>query len=428
MICFWGHGAGGILEKFIINGGNKLYGEINVQGAKNAVLPLLSAAILTEETVSLKNVPDLTDVRNMVAILESLGAQATFKDHTLTIDSSNATKYSIKNSLAKELRSSVFLLGAILSRTRRAIVAYPGGCDIGLRPIDIHIKALKDFGANIEEKSGYVYCDGENISASEIYLDYPSVGATENAMLLASNLKGRSIINNAAREPEIVELQNFINKMGGKITGAGTSRICVEGVENLRGTEYTVMPDRIVTGTYALAVLACGGEVSIKGALSTDINSLLVKLSKSSCNIDINNGIIYINSYGRLKSVNNISTQPYPGFPTDLQAPFMTLETISSGTCVLTENIFENRFKHIQELRKMGADIIINDRTAVIKGVKELYGAEINASDLRGGAALVLAGLAAKGITVVNGIHHIDRGYERIEKVFTDLGADIIRV
>ena len=416
------------MGKFVINGGKKLYGEVNVHGAKNAVLPLLSAAILTDDKVIIRNVPKLTDVTNMIKILESLGSVVNIENDVVYIDSSNVDKYNIENNLAKELRSSIFLLGAVLSRNRKAIVAYPGGCDIGLRPIDIHIKALRDFGVVIEEKAGYVYCDGTHIVANDIYLDYPSVGATENALLLATCIKGRSVIYNAAREPEIYELQNFINSMGGKIRGAGTSKIIIEGVDKLHNTDYTIMSDRIVTGTYAIAVLACGGEVLIKGKCSTDINSLLTKLSKSSCNIEVNSDNIYIKSNSKLKSINCISTQPYPGFPTDLQAPFMMLQSISNGICILTENIFENRFKHIQELRKMGADIIIKDRTAIIKGVPELYGAEVNASDLRGGAALVLAGLVAKGTTVVNGIHHIDRGYENIEETFSGLGADIVRL
>ena len=416
------------MGKFVINGGKKLYGEVNVHGAKNAVLPLLSASILTKEKVVLRNVPNLTDVKNMIKILENLGAVVKIENDIVNIDSMCVDKYNIENNLAKELRSSIFLLGAILSRNHRAVVAYPGGCDIGLRPIDIHIKALRDFGVKIEEKSGYVYCDGKSVVPSEIYLDYPSVGATENVILLASCIKGKSIIHNAAREPEIQDLQEFINSMGGKIYGAGTSKIVIEGVEELHSVDYTVMSDRIVTGTYAIGALACGGEVVIKGRCSTDIHSLLTKLSKSSCNIKVNDDIIYIKSNGKLKSVNCISTQPYPGFPTDLQAPFMVLESISNGICVLTENIFENRFRHIQELRKMGADIIIKDRTAIIKGVSELYGAEVYATDLRGGAALVLAGLIANGTTTVNGVHHIDRGYENIEKTFYKLGADIVRL
>lgn len=416
------------MGRFIIEGGRKLVGEIEIQGAKNAALPILAAAVMTGETVKVHNVPKLIDVDNMLKILRNLGVYAEQNDRTVTVKADKVNSHSIGNTLAKELRSSVFLLGAVLSRKKCAVVAYPGGCDIGLRPIDIHIKALKDLGVRIEEKAGYVYCDGSNAKAGEVCLDYPSVGATENVLLAATGLKGTSVIYNAAREPEIVELQNFLNSMGGKVRGAGTPRITVEGTENLHGTEYKVMPDRIVAGTYLIAAIMNGGEVALKGIKGTEINSLLSKLSKNSCNITTDNGIIYVKAKGRPKAINYISTQPYPGFPTDLQAPFMALQTISLGTCVLTENIFENRFRHVPELRKMGADIIVKDKTAVIKGVSGLVGAEVYAQDLRGGAALVLAGLAAHGITVVNDVYHVDRGYENMEKILTELGANIIRV
>lgn len=416
------------MGRFIIEGGRKLVGEIEIQGAKNAALPILAAAVMTGETVKVHNVPKLIDVDNMLKILRNLGVYAEQNGRTVTVKADKVNSHSIGNTLAKELRSSVFLLGAVLSRKKCAVVAYPGGCDIGLRPIDIHIKALKDLGVRIEEKAGYVYCDGSNAKAGEVCLDYPSVGATENVVLAATGLKGTSVIYNAAREPEIVELQNFLNSMGGKVRGAGTPRITVEGTENLHGTEYKVMPDRIVAGTYLIAAIMNGGEVALKGIKGTEINSLLSKLSKNSCNITMDNGIIYVKAKGRPKAINYISTQPYPGFPTDLQAPFMALQTISLGTCVLTENIFENRFRHVPELRKMGADIIVKDKTAVIKGVSGLVGAEVYAQDLRGGAALVLAGLAAHGITVVNDVYHVDRGYENMEKILTELGANIIRV
>lgn len=416
------------MGKFIIEGGKKLVGEIEIQGAKNAALPILAAALMTNEKVKIHNVPKLIDVDNMLKILKNLGVHTEFDGRSVTIEAQEINSYSIGNSLAKELRSSVFLLGAVLSRCKKAVVAYPGGCDIGLRPIDIHIKALRDLGIKIEEKAGYVYCDGSSPEAGEVCLDYPSVGATENVILAAIGIPGVTVVYNAAREPEIVELQNFINSMGGHVRGAGTPKITIEGTEILHGTEYTVMPDRIVAGTYIISVIMTGGDVAIKGIKNGDLSSLISKLSKNSCNIVSNNGIIYVKAKGRPKAVDYISTQPYPGFPTDLQAPFMALQTISKGTCVFTENIFENRFRHVPELRKMGADVIIRDRTAVIKGVSELVGAEVYAQDLRGGAALVLAGLAAHGITVVNDIYHIDRGYENMEKVFNKLGANIIRV
>lgn len=416
------------MGKFIINGGNKLYGEVQIQSAKNAVLPLFAAALLTEEEIIIKNVPELIDVDNMIKIICNIGAVVKKEEHTVSIKAQDITSHNIPNSLAKELRSSIFLLGAVLSRKKHAKVAFPGGCDIGMRPIDIHIKGLRDLNVKIEEKAGYIFCDATKLICGEISLDYPSVGATENVMLAAVMANGRTIIHNAACEPEIVDLQNFLNKMGAKIFGAGSSVVVIEGVKKLHGITYEAMPDRIVAGTYLLATAICGGEVLLKNAKMEDIRSLCAKLSKSSCHIEHFNDNILIKAETRPTSVVSVTTQPYPGFPTDLQAPMMTLQAVSEGICVITENIFENRFRHVSELRKMGADIMINNRTAVIKGVPRLTAAEVNAQDLRGGAALVLAGLNAKGTTIINDIYHIDRGYQSIEKVFTKLGADIIRV
>ncbi len=416
------------MGKFIINGGNKLFGEVQVQSAKNAVLPLFAAALLTEEEIIIKNVPELIDVDNMIKIICNIGAVVKKEGQTVSIKAQDITSHNIPNSLAKELRSSIFLLGAVLSRKKHAKVAFPGGCDIGMRPIDIHIKGLRDLNVKIEEKAGYIFCDATKLVCGEINLDYPSVGATENVMLTAVLANGKTIIHNAACEPEIVDLQNFLNKMGAKIFGAGSSVIVIEGVKKLHGITYEAMPDRIVAGTYLLATAICGGEVLLKNARMEDIRSLCAKLSKTSCHIEHFNDNILIKASARPTSVVSVTTQPYPGFPTDLQAPMMSLQAVSEGICVITENIFENRFRHVSELRKMGADIIINNRTAVIKGVPRLTAAEVNAQDLRGGAALVLAGLNAQGTTIINDIYHIDRGYQSIEKVFSQLGADIIRV
>lgn len=416
------------MGKFIINGGNKLYGEVKIQSAKNAVLPLFAAALLTEEEIIIKNVPELIDVDNMIKIICNIGAVVKKEGQTVSIKAQNITSHNIPNSLAKELRSSIFLLGSVLSRKKHAKVAFPGGCDIGMRPIDIHIKGLRDLNVKIEEKAGYIFCDATKLACGEINLDYPSVGATENVMLTAVLANGKTIIHNAACEPEIVDLQNFLNKMGAKIYGAGSSVIVIDGVKKLHGITYEAMPDRIVAGTYLIATAICGGEVLLKNAKMEDIRSLCAKLSKSSCFIEHFDDNILIKANTRPTSVVSLTTQPYPGFPTDLQAPIMSLQSVSDGICVITENIFENRFRHVSELRKMGADIIINNRTAVIKGVPRLTAAEVNAQDLRGGAALVLAGLNAQGTTIINDIYHIDRGYQSIEKVFTQLGADIIRV
>jgi len=415
------------MDKLVINGGRKLYGEVKVQGAKNAILPLFAAAVLTEDKVVINNVPNLSDVDNMIKILKNLGVKVDRYGSTAVIDASVLTGNEIPNNLAKELRSSVFLLGSVLSRCKKAKVAFPGGCDIGLRPIDIHIKALRDLDVEVEESKGYVYCNAENFKSGEINLDYPSVGATENVILCAAVSKGTTVLHNAACEPEIVDLQNFLVKMGAKIVGAGTSVIKIYGVKSLHGTLYDAMPDRIAAGTYAIAVAMTGGAVCLKGARYQDMRALLSKLSKTSCNIIQNSDNIYIKSNGKSVTVPKITTQPHPGFPTDLQAPMMALQCVSDGVSIFTENIFENRYRHAGELIKMGADIVINGRTAVVKGVPCLTGTDVYAQDLRGGAALVLAGLKAEGITYVHDLRYIDRGYEKIEEVFRSLGAEIKR-
>lgn len=418
---------GGIMGKFIINGGKRLCGEVRIQGAKNTILPLFAAALLTDEIVTIYNVPQLVDVENMIKILENLGAKVLRIGDSVTINSSKLTSHDIPSELAKELRSSIFLLGSVLARQKFAKAAYPGGCDIGLRPIDIHIKGLRDLNVKIEESAGYIYCDASKMQGGEVNLDYPSVGATENIMLAAVGAKGNTVIHNAACEPEIRDLQRFLNKMGAKVAGAGTSTIRITGVEKLKGAEYFAMPDRIAAGTYAIAAAATGGDIELRGAKQGDMRALLSKLAKTSCIITYNSDIIHIKANRRPVSVTRITTQPHPGFPTDLQAPMMALQTVSEGISVITENIFENRFRHVAELRKMGADIIINGRTAVIRGVPRLVGADVYAQDLRGGAALVIAGLAAEGTTEVNDVHHIDRGYEEMEVVLSALGADIQR-
>jgi UDP-N-acetylglucosamine 1-carboxyvinyltransferase len=416
------------MSKFVINGGKELYGSIKVQGAKNSVLPLFAASILTDEKVIIKNVPNLIDVHNMSQILMSLGVDVIRYGNIAEITAQKLKSHEIHNKLAKELRSSIFLLGSILSRQQYAKVAYPGGCDIGLRPIDIHIKGLRELNVRIIERAGYIYCDATKIIGGEVNLDYPSVGATENVILAAVKAKGKTIIRNSACEPEIKDLQDFLNTMGAKVSGAGTSTIIIDGVEELHGTTYSAMPDRIVAGSLAIATAITGGEVTLMGANAEDINSLLSKLSKTSCFITYKDDNIIIQSKANRLAVENITTQPYPGFPTDLQAPMMALQTVSDGICIFTENVFENRFRHVNELKKMGADITINGRTAVIKGISQLSGAEVDAQDLRGGAALVLAGLNAQGTTIVNDIFHIDRGYEHFEEALSILGADIIRI
>lgn len=414
------------MSKLIINGGLKLHGEVTIQGAKNSVLPLFAASLLTDDNVVITNVPTLIDVDNMIRILRSLGVEVEKNGDKVRINAAEMNSFEIPNFLAKELRSSIFLLGSVLARKKKAKVAYPGGCDIGLRPIDIHIKGLRDLNVNIEESSGYIFCDASGMSCGEVYLDYPSVGATENLILASVLGDGCTIVHNAACEPEIVDLQKFINAMGGKVFGAGSSVVKIYGVDKLHGTVYKAMPDRIVAGTYAIAAAITGGDVRLKGAVAGDMRSLLSKLAKSSCIIIQNSDNIHIKA-NRRNAVTRITTQPHPGFPTDLQAPMMALQTVSDGISVISENIFENRFRHVSELRKMGAEIIVNGRTAVVKGVERLSGSTVYAQDLRGGAALVLAGLNACGTTFVEDAYHIDRGYENIEQALTQLGADVRR-
>ena len=416
------------MSKYIINGGRKLRGTVCVQGAKNAVLPLFAAALLTDERVVIHNCPDLIDVSNMARILNSLGAETERRGDSVTIATGYMRSHEIPSRLAGELRSSIFTLGALLGRAKKAKVAYPGGCDIGLRPIDIHLKALKEMNVRIADRYGYILCDATDMRPAAVTLDYPSVGATENVMLLAATADGVTTIANAAREPEVVDLQNFLNRMGARVSGAGTSFIRVEGVRSLKGTEYSTMPDRIVAGTYMIAAAVCGGEVLLRGVCPEHIASLTSKLAESGAEIEIDGSDVTVRSDGKLRAPGCIETRPYPGFPTDLQAPFGVLASVAEGTTVVVENIFETRFKHVAELTKMGASVKVKDKVAVFTGVKTLSGAETTAMDLRGGAALVVAGLKAQGTTVVNDIHHIERGYEAPEKVLSSLGADIVKV
>lgn len=415
------------MKEYIIDGGLPLDGQVNICAAKNSVLPLMAASILTDEIIVLHDCPDISDVDSMIKILEGLGSKIIKNGRDLVIDNSAVNNMQIPGSLAKELRSSVFLLGSLLSRLKQAKVAYPGGCDIGLRPIDIHIAGLRELGIDIQEQGGYIICNSQNASSADIVLDLPSVGATENLMMSAVFLKGKTVIRNCAKEPEISDLQRFLNTMGAKVRGAGSSVIVVEGVDKLHGTEYTPIPDRIVAGTYLIATAMCGGNVELINVNAEHISSLISKLSKTTCKIYIKNDRILIKSRGRQKSLDCIETMYYPGFPTDLQSQMMAMQSISKGTSVIVENIFETRFKTAGELKKLGADITIKGRVAVVRGVKELVGGEVVATDLRGGASLVLAGLAAKGQTIVRDIHHIDRGYEDMSRILASLGANIRR-
>lgn len=415
------------METFYIKGGNTLQGCIDISSAKNALLPILAGSILSSSEVLIKNCTKFTDVIYMCKILEELGAKNKYINNDLYINSSLADKYFIKEEYTKKVRSSIFMLGPLLARFKFAKVAYPGGCNIGNRPIDLHLKGLKNLNVKIEEKHGYIYCDGTNMRSGEVHLDFPSVGATENIMMASVMLKGQTIIYNSAKEPEIEDLQKFLNSMGAKVKGAGTSTIVIDGVTQLGKTEYTPITDRIIAGTYLIACATLGGKITLNKAIKEHNMALISKLKTCGAKFICKKDSITISCNGKPKSIPSIETLPFPGFPTDLQNQILTLQTVSKGTSVVQENLFETRFKIANELNKMGADITIKDRMAIVKGVNKLYGATVTACDLRGGAGLVIAGLSAEGYTTVEDIFHIERGYANIVSDLKALNAEIER-
>lgn len=416
------------MDKFMIDGGRRLYGSVRVQSAKNSVLPLFAASVLTDKRVTIRETPAISDALCMAQILRELGAEVVFHGGDVTIDSSNATSHEISSTLTKELRSSVFMLGSLLTRFHRALIAYPGGCDIGLRPIDLHLNALKRLGVDITERDGYILCRCDVLRGAEILLDFPSVGATENILLAAVKAEGRTVLQGAAKEPEIVDLQNFLNAMGAKVHGAGSDVIEIEGVKTLGGVTYRPIKDRIEAGTFLIACAICGGEVEVTGVKGENVGILLHKLRENGCKIHTKNDKIRIESGGRLKCNRRIETMPFPGFPTDLQAQATALNATCEGGALIVENLFETRFKYVPELQKMGADIEVKGRNAFVRGVSRLHGASLVAGDLRGGAALVLAALGAEGVSEVLDLSHIDRGYFDLEGKLKKIGAEIKRV
>ena len=416
------------METLYINGGRELYGSLDIVTAKNALLPILAGSIINRGIVEIHQVAKFSDVIFMTKILDSLGCRVQWDDNVLIIDSSSADKYLVKDDFTKKVRSSVFMLGPLLTRFKKAKVAYPGGCNIGNRPIDLHIKGLKALNVKIEEKHGYIYCDGRNMMAGEVHLDFPSVGATENIIMASVALDGVTTIYNAAKEPEIQDLQDFLNSIGARVYGAGSSTMIIEGVKNFHNCSFTPIKDRIVSGTYMIACAMCGGHIRLEGATKEYNHSLINKLHQSGLQIRCEKSAIEVNAKGRPISISMIDTQPYPGFPTDLQNQILAMQTISRGTSVIVENLYESRFKIANELSRMGANITIKDRMAIIKGVNKLYGASVVATDLRGGAGLVLAGLTAEGYTTVEDIYHIDRGYLSIEEDLCKLNAEIKRI
>lgn len=419
---------GEVMDKFIIEGARELYGEVEIQSSKNAVLPLLAASILTDEQIVIHKCPKISDVLNMLEILKDLGCKTTFYDDSIIVEASGIHNWEVSCGLAERLRSSIFMLGSILSRFGKAKIAYPGGCDIGLRPIDLHILGLKRLGVNVVEGSGMLECSCDELVGAEIVLDFPSVGATENVMLASVIASGTTVIKNSAKEPEIIDLQNFLNKMGAKVTGAGTSTLIIEGVKKLHGTEYTPISDRIEAGTFMIACAMASGEIEIKNCAPENVASLIHKLRENGCNIHTKCDKIYLQRKGKLVSAKIVETSPYPGFATDLQSQFMALSCISEGSTLICENLFETRYKHVPQLIKMGADITVKGKVALVRGVKKLFGADVLACDLRGGAALVCAGISAEGITTVSDISHIDRGYNDFEYKLKNLGVKIKRI
>ena len=416
------------MSAFVINGGRRISGSLRVQGSKNSVLPILAATVLINGVSVIHNCPDLSDTAGTVKILKSLGCRVSREGSSIIVDSTDITSTEIPESLMREMRSSVIFLGAILGRMRSAAISAPGGCEIGLRPIDLHLYAMRQLGVAVSEVYGRLICTAPNgLRGKKITFSFPSVGATENAILASVTARGTTTIVNAAREPEIIDLCDFLNKCGGEIYGAGESVITINGKERLTPCEHSVICDRIACATYLIAGAITGGDVNLENTNPTHLNAIIPPLEEAGCQINIRCKEIRLRAPSGLNRIDKIITQPYPGFPTDAQAPFTTLACVARGTSVVVENIFESRFKHIPELVRMGAKIRTEGRVAVIDGVERLYGAEVVSPDLRGGAALVLAGLCADGVTVVNNTGFIDRGYEDFENNLSMLNADVRR-
>jgi len=412
------------MSSYIIEGGHKLEGIVKISGSKNSALPIIAATILNAGKTTLYNVPNIQDTQMMYKILETLGAKIEKKNGKIKIDTSKIEKFEIPPELMHKMRSSVILAGALIGRYQKATFSYPGGCDIGSRPIDLHLKSFEKLGIQVNQNHGNIECNAEKIKGEKIDLDFPSVGATENAILASILAEGTTIITNAAREPEIIDLQNFLNKMGAKIVGAGTDEIQIEGVKKLKDISYNIMPDRIETGSFLCFAAATKGNIILENANATHITPIISKLEEAECKIETSKNKIKIIAPKKLKAI-DIKTMPYPGFPTDMQSVFASMLTIAKGTSIIVENIFENRYKYTQELNKMGAKITVEGKSAIIRGTRKLYGADVKATDLRGGAALVLAGLIAKGKTQVDDIEYILRGYEKLDYKLQNLGANI---
>ena len=416
------------MEQYVIKGGNPLYGEVEIGGAKNAALAILAAAIMTDETVTIDNLPNVRDINVLLQAIEEIGAHVERVDiHKVKINGSFIRGVNVDNEFIRRIRASYYLIGALLGKYKHAEVALTGGCDIGSRPIDLHMKGFRSMGADIDIAHGLVIARAKELKGTHIYMDKVSVGATINIMMAAAMADGKTVIENAAKEPHVVDVANFLNSMGANIRGAGTDVIRIVGVEKLHATEYSVIPDQIEAGTFMFAVAAAGGNVLVKNVIPKHLEATTAKLLEVGCQVEEFDDSVRVISDGHLKHT-QVTTLPYPGFPTDMQPQMAVLLGIAEGTSTVTESIFENRFKYVDELTRMGADIKVESNIAIISGVKRYTGARVNAPDLRAGAALVIAGLAAEGITVVDDIYYIQRGYEALEEKLTKIGAKIARV
>jgi len=414
------------LERYIIEGGNRLEGEIHISGSKNAALPIIAATILNGGKSILENCPNIHDVEMMFRILKELGADVKKNGKEIIIDTSNISKTEISAELMREMRSSVIIAGALIGRFKKCTFTYPGGCEIGARPINMHIDGFKQLGVDVIEERGYIDCIAKNLKATDITLDFPSVGATENIMLASCLAEGTTYIRNVAREPEIKDLQDFLNNMGANIKGAGSNTIVVTGVKKLNDVRHRVISDRIEAGTYLCMVAATKGSAELKNVNPEHLSAIIHKLKRMGVKIKTTTNNISINANNKIQAT-TIKTNPYPGFPTDMQSQIASLLTTAKGTSIIVENIFENRYKYVNELIRMGANINIEGKTAIIQGVQKLYGADVETKDLRGGAALVLAGLAAEGTTTVSGINFLERGYENLIEKLSIIGAKIYK-
>ena len=415
------------MDKIIVEGGRKLKGEVRISGAKNAALPILIASLLTDGINTFSNVPQLQDIHSTALLLENLGARVETRAGTVRIDAGGPIQYEAEYDLVRKMRASVLVLGPLVARLGKARVSLPGGCAIGARPINLHLKGLAALGASIELTHGYVEASAPRLKGADIYFDVVTVTGTENLMMAASLAQGTTVLRNAAREPEIVALADTLIKMGADIQGAGTSVVTINGVSSLKAVEATIIPDRIEAGTFLMAAVLTKGNITLFNTEPDHLGALIDKLRLTGAEIDIDGNSIHIKKSGPINSV-DIKTQPYPGFPTDMQAQFMVLMSIANGTSMISETIFENRFIHVSELRRMGADIQVSGNSAIVKGVPHLSAAQVMATDLRASASLILSGLVAEGTTQVNRVYHLDRGYESLEKKFAALGAAIQRV